>query len=151
MNAGLVYKIELNENDIYIGSTTKKLCKRQSGHNYALKTKPNRKLYKLCIENNITNIKCVWVADVEYSSNAELRMIEEKYRTELNANLNTNKCYTSEEYKRNKNIKRHKEYREKKKEIIKCDKCECMMNKSSLKKHQKTNKCKLMYECIFSD
>ena len=162
MNNGLIYKIELNENDIYIGSTTKKLCRRQGQHNYDLKKKPHRKLYKSCIENNITNIKCVWVADVIFNSNAELRMVEETYRKELNGNLNTKKCYSTEEDKKeydkeykkeNKDkIKKYRENSEKKrKEKIKCNLCGCTMNKPSLKKHQKTNKCKLRYECIFSD
>tara|TARA_R110000823_G_scaffold297876_1_gene418117 strand:- start:36 stop:500 length:465 start_codon:yes stop_codon:yes gene_type:complete len=154
MNTGVIYKIELNENNIYIGSTTQKLCKRQSSHNFNLKTKPHRKLYKLCIENNITNIKCVWVADVTFNSNAELRMIEEKYRKELNGNLNSYKCYRSKEDRKEyekKRKKEKKEYNKKHKKIIKCDKCDCTMNKSSLKKHQKSNKCKLLSECIFSD
>ena len=188
----MIYKIELNKNNIYIGSTTQLLCKRQSCHNSDLKKKPHLKLYKSCIENNITNIKCIWIADVEYSSNAELRMIEEKYRKELNGNLNSKKCYISEEekkiymkeyndkfYENNKDTinKQQKEYRENnkdkmkeyrennKKKIkeyyeenkdkinkkIKCDKCGCTINKPSLKKHQQSNKCKLMSECIFSD
>ena len=192
MKTGLIYKIELNENDIYVGSTTKKLCIRQSQHNYDLKKKPHLKLYKSCIENNITNIKCVWVADVTFNSNAELRMVEEKYRKELNGNLNSIKCYRSKEEKKERHLEYYennkdkkieyreknkdkikeylKEYREnnkennkdkmkkyyqdnkeKYKEIIKCNLCGCTMNKTSLKKHQKSNKCKLLYECIFSD
>ena len=222
MKTGLIYKIELTENDIYIGSTTKKLCMRQAHHNYDLKKKPHQKLYKSCIENNITVIKCVWVADVTFNSIAELRMVEETYRKELNGNLNMVKCYTSEEDKK-KNMKEYcennkeyikdknkeyrennkhkkieycennkeyikeqdKKYREKNKEIIKikkneyyennknkineknkkyyeenknkinekikCDKCGCMSSKSNIKQHQRTNKCKLRYECIFSD
>jgi len=34
---GRVYKIEVNENDFYIGSTIKKLNDRQSQHNIRLK------------------------------------------------------------------------------------------------------------------
>ena len=206
MNTGVIYKIELNENNIYIGSTTQLLCKRQSSHNYDLKKKPNRKLYKSCIENNITVIKCVWVADVEYSSNEELRKIEEDYRKKLNGNLNSIKCYISEEYKKERHLEYYennkdkikeyyknnkekrneyceknkdkikeyrennkdkmKEYREnnkkkikeyyeknkdKLKEKIKCDKCGCMSSKNNIKQHQRSNKCKLLYECIFSD
>ena len=183
MKTGLIYKIELTENNIYIGSTKQTLCKRQSQHNNALKTQPHQKLYKSCIENNITNIKCVWVADVTFNNIAELRMVEEKYRKELNANLNTIKCYTSEDrkeyyknnkdtinkkqkeyYENNKNKKKeyyeknkeynkeyYEEYNKKNKEKIKCDNCDCMISKYNLIKHQKTNKCKLMSECIFSD
>ena len=94
---GMIYKIEINEENIYVGSTTVKLCSRQSKHNYSLKKRPHQKLYKTCIENNIDSIKCIWVADVEYNSIENLRMIEEKYRKDLNGNLNSQKCYISEE------------------------------------------------------
>jgi len=178
---GQIYKIELNENNIYVGSTTAKLCRRQAEHNHALKKQPHRKLYKSCIENNITNINCIWVADVTYDSNAELRKIEEEYRKKLNGNLNSQRCYTTEEdkqeyqkeyYQENKDKKKeyyqenkelikewHKnhyennkiEINEKQREKIKCDKCDCLINKSSLKRHQKTIKCLLKSECLFSD
>jgi len=155
MNTGVIYKIELNENDIYIGSTTQTLCKRQSAHNSNLKNYPQRKLYKSCIENNVDYIKCIWVADVEYNSNAELRMIEEKYRKELNCNLNMLKCYRSKEDKKENKKEYNDKFYEKNKdkinEKIKCNKCDCMTIKKSLKRHQKSNKCKLMSECIFSD
>ena len=156
---GMIYKIELNENDIYIGSTIKKLCRRQSQHNFDLKKRPHRKLYKSCIQNNINYIKCIWVADVEYNSIEELRMIEESYRKELNGNLNSVKCYTSEA-ERKKNFKEYcKEYYEENKskmnennrkwyeenkskinenakEKIKCEKCDSIVRKCGLKRHQ---------------
>jgi hypothetical protein len=98
MKTGLIYKIEVNKNDIYIGSTTQKLCARQNSHNICLKdiNKNHRKLYKSCIENNINYIKCVWVADIKYDSIAELRMIEEQYRKDLNGNLNSRRCYITD-------------------------------------------------------
>jgi len=215
---GIIYKIEINENNIYVGSTTQKLCGRQNNHNCDLKTQPHRKLYKSCIENNIKYIKCIWVADVTYDSNAELRKIEEDYRKSLNGNLNMVRCYVTEEdrkkYKkewdkeyneqikdkkkeyyennkieinekqkeyREKNKDKIKEYREKNKDKIKeyreqnkdklnekikeyyeknkiklnekinCDKCNCLINKSNLKRHKKTMKCLLNSECLFSD
>ncbi len=149
MKTGMIYKIELNENNIYIGSTTKKLCMRQAQHNYDLKTKPNLKLYKSCIENNITNIKCIWVADVTFNSIAELRMIEEEYRKKMNADLNMVKCYRSKEDKKeymkeycenNKEyIKdKNKEYREKNKDKMKIKKNEYYENnKDKIKEKNK--------------
>ena len=181
---GMIYKIEINENDIYVGSTSKKLCRRQSQHNYYLKNPnsnnydkkryPHRKLYKKCIENNIDYIKCIWVADCEYNSIEELRMIEEKYRKELNGNLNMKKCYISKEDKK-ENFKQYcKEYyeenkskidehqkkyyeenkskiNEKQKNKIKCEKCDSIVRKSDITRHQRTKKCLLLSECIFSD
>lgn len=171
---GQIYKIELNKNNIYIGSTTVKLCSRQSKHNYSLKKHPHRKLYKTCIENNINYIKCIWVANVEYDSIAELRKIEEDYRKQLNGNLNSQRCYTTEEerkedkkeyyekhYEENKDKKKEydkKKYEknkieinEKRKEKINCNKCNCLINKSNLKRHQKSMKCLLKSECLFTD
>jgi len=152
---GIIYKIEINENNIYVGSTTQKLCKRQVNHNHDLKKKSHRKLYKSCIENNITNIKCIWVADIEYDSNAELRKIEEDYRKSLNGNLNSYRCYITKEDRKeyiNEYHKQNKEkINEKKNEKINCNKCDCLINKSSLKRHQKSIKCLLFSECIFTD
>tara|TARA_R110002020_G_scaffold7745_1_gene32166 strand:- start:994 stop:1545 length:552 start_codon:yes stop_codon:yes gene_type:complete len=114
MNKGIVYKIEFND-EIYIGSTEQKLCSRQAKHNNYIKKYPNRKLYKKCIEEGIEKIKCIWVADIEFNSTAEKRAIEEEYRKDLNATLNSIRCYTTlEEYKQDK-----KEYYEKNKEQLK--------------------------------
>jgi hypothetical protein len=97
-NKGIVYKIEIGD-ELYIGSTEEKLCKRQGKHNYDLKKKPHRKLYKACIDNGINKIKCWWVADIIFNSFEERRAIEETYRKELNAKLNSLRCYSSKEEK----------------------------------------------------
>ena len=171
---GMIYKIEINDENIYVGSTSEKLCSRQSKHNYDKKRYPQRKLYKKCIENNIDSIKCIWVADVEYNSIEERRMIEEDYRKELNGNLNSVKCYISEEEKKENDKKYCKEYREnnkskiseydkkyreenkdkineKHKKKIKCEKCNSIVRKSDILRHQRTKKCILASQCIFSD
>jgi len=114
MKKGMIYKIELQD-EIYIGSTEEKLCIRQSKHQYDLKHYPNRKLYKKCIEQGITEIKLIWVADIEFNHTAQKRMIEEEYRKELNAGLNMIRCYTTDEEKK----ENAKEYREKHKENFK--------------------------------
>jgi len=110
-NKGIVYKIEIGD-EIYIGSTEEKLCVRQGKHNYDLKKFPHRKLYKACIDNGIDNIKCWWVADIVFNSFDERRAIEETYRKQLNAELNSQRCYSSkeekEEYQKQYNID-HKE------------------------------------------
>ena len=161
MKSGVIYKIEISENNIYVGSTTQMLCRRQAEHNRDLKKNLKRKLYESCNENNIDKIKCIWVADVEYNSTAELRMIEEQYRKELNANLNTNKCYTTEQerieikkeyYENNKDkiLEQRTEYRQKNKETInekkkitvKCDLCDTVLCKTNLSRHKKSMSCK---------
>ena len=101
-------------------------------------------------------------------------MIEEDYRKELNGNLNMKKCYISEE-DRKENFKQYcKEYydenkskideqqkkyyeenkskiKEQKKEKITCEKCDSIITIGCISRHQKTKKCLLASECIFSD
>jgi len=98
-NKGIVYKIEIGD-ELYIGSTEDKLCVRQAKHNYDLKQFPHRKLYKACIDNGVDKIKCWWVADIVFNSFDERRAIEETYRKELNAELNSLRCYVSLEEKK---------------------------------------------------
>lgn len=98
MNTGIIYKIVLNENDIYVGSSKQTIAIKQHHHNHLLKhNNSNRRLYNLCINNNITNIKCIWVADILYNTNDELRIIKERYRLSLNANVNMRKYYSTED------------------------------------------------------
>ena len=144
MTNGVIYKIEINENNIYVGSTERILCKRQSQHNHDLKKYPERKLYKLCIENNITKIKCIWVADVEFNSKAELRMVEEEYRKKLNGNLNSQRCYTTEEEKKEYQKETQKEYRNENKEKMKEYQKEYRNeNKEKYKEYRNENKEKI--------
>jgi hypothetical protein len=121
MNKGIVYKIEVGD-ELYIGSTEEKLCARQGSHNRDLKKFPHRKLYKACIDNGIDKIKCWWVADIVFNSFEERRAIEETYRKQLNAELNSLRCYRSqeekEEYQKQYNID-HKEEKKYKKQYDK--------------------------------
>ncbi len=96
---GIIYKIEVNDR-LYIGATTSKyLSKRTFDHNYKLKTNPTRSLYKYCIENDINSIKCIPVEDFFYTDRSQLRAREEVLRKQLNATLNTNRAYTTDEEK----------------------------------------------------
>ena len=112
-NKGIVYKIEIGD-ELYIGSTEEKLCVRRGKHNYELKKYPHRKLYKACIDNGVDKIKCWWVADIVFNSFEERRAIEETYRKKLNAELNSCRCYRSQEEKK----EYFKKYREDHKEKI---------------------------------
>jgi len=122
---GTIYKIEINDDDIYIGSTTQKLCQRQRVHNQALKKNTERLLYKTCIKNDIDYIECIAIETVEFDDIIELRIIEEEYRIKYNANLNMVKCYITE--------KERKEYYQNNKKAI----------AEKMKEYQQNNKEKL--------
>jgi len=116
---GRIYKVEVNENDFYIGSTIQTLKERERKHNNALKRNVKIKLYEKCRENNITKIICILLEEREVEYIKQIRQLEEEYITKLQPSLN---CYidytglTPEEYhkKYNKEWRQnHKEYHKK--------------------------------------
>ena len=115
---GIIYKIEFNDL-VYVGATPQKLCQRQSNHNSDLRNRPNVKLYQKCIEQGVDAIKCIWIADVEYNSIAELKMYEETHRKELNATLNTYRCYLTHQDKKEQRFNTNAEYWREHKEQLK--------------------------------
>ena len=135
---GQIYKVELT-NDVYVGHIKVKngrtIKHREAEHNYNYKHNKyvNNKLYKKCKDENIKHIKCVWIDDVEYNSNAELQAQEEHYRKMLNAGLNTNRCLRTQ-------IDDTRFYESRKLQIV-CDVCECYTSKQHIARHQKTLKC----------
>ena len=147
-NNGKIYKI-INENNeiIYIGSTTQKLCYRYLRHKHKA---PNHKI--ILIENYSCNSK-------EELCKREQEIIEE--HTNL---LNKINAYSSEEYKKYNSIiykkkwyednkikitEKSKNYYEnnknkivdKKKEKIICDICNSVISRQVLSKHKKSEKC----------
>ena len=138
---GKIYKIINEDNEIiYIGSTAQELlCDRYKNHK--LKA-PNHKIIL------IQNYPC--------NSKQELCMKEQQIIEQYSNLLNKYKAFSSEEekkeyYENNKNeiLEKSKIYYEnnkngkleKMKVKVKCEYCNCELNKSSLKRHQKTQKC----------
>jgi hypothetical protein len=99
---GRVYKIEINENDIYIGSTIQTLRRREIHHNSHLRKNVYKcKLYEKCREHNITNIICILLEQKEVEDIDEIRLLEQEYITKLQPSLNSWSAYTGltqEEY-----------------------------------------------------
>jgi len=109
-----IYKIVCDDlpNFNYVGSTQsvkhrkyqhKSCCnnEKQSAYNF--------KLYKTIRENGgWSNWRMVCIAQVEVESKRQAEIIEEEYRMKLEANLNGQRCYTTEEQRK----EQHKEYRE---------------------------------------
>ena len=112
---GRVYKVEVNENDFYIGSTIKSLEKRETKHNFDLRKNVNKcKLYEECRKNNITKIICILLEEREIKETKEIRILEDKYIKELQPSLNERSAYTTEEDKKEYD----KEYKENNREDI---------------------------------
>jgi hypothetical protein len=129
---------------VYVGST-KAFRERKYRHKQDCKTK-DYKLYNIIRENGgWDNWRMVILEECGEITFTEARIKEEEHRVKLNANLNSQKCYTNEEEKKiqhnkvanewsknnkEKVLETNKTYREKNKDIIKEKKnikfmCEC--------------------------
>ena len=125
---GIIYKIVIG-NDLYVGSTKKKLYCRQSLHNHILNN-PNNKnynnpLYKFCREKKVEKIICELLETVEDN---ELVLLEQEYINKLEPSLNTRRAYrTEEEYLEQKKKQNNKK--------SKCPICDKEMLQNNIKQH----------------
>ena len=137
---------------VYVGST-KAFANRKWSHKGSCNNENNRsynlKVYKTIRDNGgWDNWRMVCIAEEECETKRQAEMVEERYRQELNANMNGKRCYTSQEQrkednkeynkehkdeineKRRVNYKEHKEHKEKKKEYYEEHKDEIQKRKS---------------------
>ena len=161
INDYIFYKIVCLDNSVdlcYVGSTAD-INKRRNVHksdcNNENSKAYNSKIYKTIRENGgWTNFKMVQIGKRENLTLREAEQIEEDYRRELKANMNSQRCFLTEqqkiEYSKNhydKNVDYYKNYYvENKNKIIKkaLEKvnCECglLVCNGSLIRHKKTQK-----------
>jgi hypothetical protein len=151
-----IYKLWSPEgDDIYIGSTTQKLCDRKAGHNGDFKN--NKKCSSAILYNKYNDIRIELLECCPCDNKEELKKKEGEY---IRNNECVNRCIagrTKKEYnednkekikeqtkeyrEKNKEIinEKIKEYREKNKEIIKCD-CGGSYQLYRKKRHERTQK-----------
>ncbi len=134
-----IYKICCDDlpNYNYIGST-KAFRQRKSQHKMNYNEGNTRKIYNTIRENGgWDNWRIVILEELGVVSFTEARIKEEEHRVKLNANLNMNKCYRTEE----DHLKQMKEWRENNKEHIAEYKKEYQQkNKEQIKEYQQKNK-----------
>ena len=123
---------------IYVGST-KSFRQRKNHHKTAYYKGDTKKIYNTIRENGgWENWRMVILEELGEVSFTEARIKEEEHRVKLNANLNTLKCYRTEEQKKQDNIDSSvKYYNENKEKINKKITCECgrVINNSKLNRH----------------
>ena len=135
-----IYKICCDDlpDFVYIGST-KSLIKRKHDHKRNSNENYKIKLYNTIRENGgWDNWRMVILEDCGEISLTEARIKEEEWRVKLNANLNTLKCYRTEEQKiQDSRDNAFKYYNENKEKINKKITCECgrIINNSNLNRH----------------
>jgi len=125
INDYIFYKIVCLNDDIilcYVGSTAN-WKERQRTHkgdcNNENSKKYNYKIYKTIREyGGWSNFKMIQIGTREQLNKREAEQIEEEYRVELKANMNTKRCYITEEQKKEKEKQHNKKYYEDNKETL---------------------------------
>ena len=159
------YKIVCLDNSVelcYVGSTSNwkaRNHKHKSNCNNENSKEYNSKKYQIIRENGgWCNFKMVQVGTREQLTKRQADQVEEEYRQELKANMNTHRCYLTEEQREQLNRERCKKYHKENKdkileirqnyyeenkdklnEKVKCE-CGCMINKRYLSTHKKSPK-----------
>ena len=117
-----IYKICCDDlpDFVYVGST-KAFRQRKHQHKYNCDNpdskRHNIKLYQTIRDNGgWDNWRMVLIEECGEISFTQVRIKEEEQRVKLNANLNTHRCHTTEEYNIERSKEYHKEYRENNKE-----------------------------------
>jgi len=138
---GFIYRIDNDVNsDFYIGSTTRKLCKRMADHRGHSKQEryKNRAIYKLMNEIGVEHFKIYLVEEVKFNSKQELVAREGHYIRTLKPTLNKNVAgRTYEEWyeaNREQLIEQMKQYNKQYYEN----------NKEQVKSYQEANKDKII-------
>ena len=158
----LIYKIQHKTIDelIYIGSTTN-FNQRKYKHKYDCNNEKhksyNTKIYVMIRENGGWEaFDMVLVKKYSCNDYLEAHAEEERIRRELNANMNSIRCFrTEEEYKEYNKIQA-KQYRETHKEKVEAHKkkkveceCGCILLKNGLPRHKRShNHLKLLNEKV---
>lgn len=169
INDYIFYKIVCLDKDLdlcYVGSTANwkaRNCEHRLNCNYESSKKYNIKLYQTIRENGgWDNFKMIQIDTREQLNKREAEAIEEEYRQQLRANMNSRRCFITEEQEKELNKERCKNYRKNNIDVrIKADKdyyeenkdkilakmkvkveceCGCIVRKSDLAKHRKTDK-----------
>ena len=140
---GKIYKIYNTINDdIYVGSTSLKLCERMRDHRRAIKhhKKQHLPLYKAFIEYGIDNFFIELIEKYPCNDVEELRQKEGEYIINMKPALNTRVPGRSDKdckklyYEKNKELLLQKQLNK-----LTCE-CGCVMNRSSMLRHKRTKK-----------
>jgi len=182
-----IYKLccnDINIKDIYVGHSTdfksrnqdhKKCCNNSNSKKY------NAYKYQFIREHGgYENWKMIKLYDFPCKSKREAEAEEDKTMRELNATLNKQRAYLTEEEKKKIHKKNSKEYRENNKEYfnqyeekrkntieriewtkqrnekrknekVKCEFCNCELRADGLKTHQKSKSCLKFQQCFILD
>jgi len=148
INDYIFYKIVCLDDSVklcYVGSTAnwkarnhahKNTCNNENSKQY------NYKIYKTIRENGgWSNFKMIEIGKKDQLTKRQAEQIEELYRVELKANMNTQRCFLTDEQKREQIREYHKEYyqanQEKYKEYNKHNKNYRLVNKENKKEYDK--------------
>lgn len=109
---GKIYKIVNTINDdIYIGSTCDKLCKRMVAHRAVAKSyEGNSNVHITMRELGVDNFKIILIESYPCESTEQLRSREDYWIKEMKAKLNIRRAFLTEEETRQQHVQSAKQY-----------------------------------------
>ena len=145
INDYIFYKIVCLDNGVdlcYVGSTAnwkerlrnhRSICNNENNKSY------NSNIYKTIRENGgWYNFKMIQIGTREQLNKRQAEQIEEEYRVELKANMNSKKCYLTEEQKQEQLKETNQQYRENNRDKINQQKREYYQtNKEEINERQR--------------
>ena len=156
INDYFFYKIVCLDSNIdlcYVGSTANwkaRNYEHKSNCNNENNQKNNFKIYKTIRANGgWCNFKMIQIGTREQLTKRQAEQIEDEYRVELKANMNSQRCYLTEEQRQKSILEQTQKYREENKDkILEYSKKYYEENKDKIleyhKKHYEENKDKIL-------
>ena len=107
-----VYKIWYADapEDVYVGSTKERLCKRMSAHRTDSRRGKPARIYQVMREKGDTNFQHCLLGTCMVRNKDEQRLYEQTWIDRLNPTLNSIRAYISEEHKKENHKEHNKEY-----------------------------------------
>lgn len=143
LKKGKIYKLYLDENNCYIGSTIRDIKKRISEHKYDIRNNRVAKIRCDFFRNRLNEMKYSILEELETENYKDVLSRERYWIENLKPNINNNIPIREKgEYWKIWYAKNLDKIKGKRSEKVKCEKCGMIISRSNLARHQKTEKCK---------
>ena len=143
LKKGKIYKLYLDGNNCYIGSTVRDIRKRIAEHKYDIKNGRVAKIRCDFFKDNLNEMKYSILEELETDNHKEVLNRERYWIENLKPNINNNIPIREKgEYFKLWYAKNQDKVKVQRREKITCEKCGIQVCRSNIARHQKSARCK---------